>query len=57
MGKVKRKQCAIYNFYSAYVLAEIVARAWATRRFTKFYEVPVCLADVGSLKLARYFVG
>lgn len=41
-GQNGRRQCAIYNFYSAHMSTEIVARAWAsvTRRFTKFYEAP-----------------
>lgn len=39
-GRNGRRQCAIYNFYSAHMSAEIVTRAWAsaTRQFAKFYE-------------------
>lgn len=50
-GQNGRRQCAIYNFYSAHMSAEIVARAWASaaRRFTKFYEAPPTSAYLNSL--------
>lgn len=55
-GKVKRKQCAIYNFYSAYVVAEIVARAWATRWFDQILRGTCVLRRLAQTRL-RYLVG